>query len=449
MNAIGIGGLAMNKDEITSSKYDLFGPLHVDKSVQKSHTLTYYPTSSTDSMGPFSFDIPADPGKFTDIETLRLHGRMRIRKKTAKGEEDLTEDDKISTVNNIFDSLWSAVKVMVNEKEINDPSSRWYAYKAYLEKLLSYSKSTKENILNSKGFIQDTAGEYDNVGSESEISSNKGFLDRQKMFEKSQWVYFCSNLHTDITTIRRVIPPNIRLSLTFERNSDEFCLLSHTQSRYFIELKDLKITINKNELSPSLQTEYSNSLKRGKLPFLPMDRSLIKTFRVQSGTSDLTIFNALSRHQLPEQIFVFFVDEKAHSGDISLNPFHFKVNDLKEASLVVNGVHEPTDLYKLDTESGDKIDLYTSFLENTGVSTTEDRDFGVSMKDYYNGSFILAWDRTPDKCNRFHTHEMDSGQISINLKTKKPITSTVAVIVYATYTSYIQIEDDKVITPTF
>ena len=143
----------------------------------------------------------------------------------------------------------------------------------------------------------------------------------------------------------------------------------------------------------------------------------------------MSFYNIISRQQLPEQIFVAIVDEKAYRGDLKANPFNFKVFDVKEASLVVNGVHEPTDLYKLDTDSGDKVDLYTSFLENTGISTTEDRDFGVTLNDYYNGCFVLAWDRTPDKCNRFHTHEMDSGTISINLKTKTPIENTVTVLI--------------------
>ena len=446
---IGIGGLSINKDEITSSKYDLYAPIYIDKSVRKSHNLSIYPNSSTDSKGPFVFEIPADPGKFTDLETLRLHGRMRIRKQTTSGEANLAKDEKVSTVNNIFDSLWSSVKVEVNSTEITDPSSSWYAYKAYLEKLLSYSKATKENVLNSKGFIQDKADKYDDVGSESEDSGNDGFNTRKEMFEDSKWVYFCSNLHIDLTTIRRVLPPNIKLTLTFQRNSDEFCLLAPKQNRYFIELKDLKITLNKNELSHDIENNYLTSLKKGKFPLLPMDRSLLKTFTKTPGTSDLTIYNAFSTNQLPEQIFVVIVDEKAHAGDIALNPYHFKVNNLKEASLIVNGVHEPSELYKLDIDTGDKVDLYTSFLENTGVSTTEDRDFGVSINDYYNGSFILAWDRTPDRCNRFHVHEMGSGQININLKTKSPITTTVRVIVYATYSSYLQIEEDKIITPNF
>ena len=131
------------------------------------------------------------------------------------------------------------------------------------------------------------------------------------------------------------------------------------------------------------------------------------------------------------------------------NPFNFKDFGVSEASLVVNGEHEPHDLYRLNLIEGDKIDLYKSFLQNTGVSANEDREFGVSLGDYYNGCFILAWDRTPDKCNRYHTHEMGAGTIDVNLKTRTPLPNAARIIVYATYSSYIQIEGDKIITPVF
>ena len=35
------------------------------------------------SKGPFHFKMPADFEKFTDAESFRIHGRMRIRKKDA------------------------------------------------------------------------------------------------------------------------------------------------------------------------------------------------------------------------------------------------------------------------------------------------------------------------------------------------------------------------------
>ena len=74
-----------------------------------------------------------------------------------------------------------------------------------------------------------------------------------------------------------------------------------------------------------------------------------------------------------------------------------------EASLVVNGMHEPQELYKMYKSEGDKVDMYANFLENIGIST-DDKEIGITMEDYYGGSFIIAWDRTQDKCNRFWSY---------------------------------------------
>ena len=89
--------------------------------------------------------------------------------------------------------------------------------------------------------------------------------------------------------------------------------------------------------------------------------------------------------------------------------------------------------------------MYASFLENTGISTDE---FDITMEDY-RGNFILAWDRTQDKCNRFHRHLSDTGSISINLKTRTVLPSSVTVIIYATYSKDLIIEGDRVLTAAF
>ena len=159
-------------------------------------------------------------------------------------------------------------------------------------------------------------------------------------------------------------------------------------------------------------------------------------------------FNIITGAQLPEQVIVAIVSEDAHRGNIKKNPFKFDDYNISEASLVVNGVHEPHELYKLNKTLGDKVDMYANFLENTGIST-DDREFGITMKDYYGGSFMMVWDRTPDKCNRFHRHIVDSGSISINLKTREAIQQTVTVVIYATYSKDLIIDGDRVLTDAF
>ena len=131
-----------------------------------------------------------------------------------------------------------------------------------------------------------------------------------------------------------------------------------------------------------------------------------------------------------------------------ISRFHIKNYNISHASLVVNGVHEPPDQYKLDQNEGNKADLYSHFLENSGVSI-DDREIGLSSTDYYGGSFILAWDRTQDKCSRFHRHIMESGTMSVNIKTKSPLEKTVVVIIYATYSRDLEFDGDKVLTEAF
>ena len=448
-SGIGIGGLSTGKDEIASSQFDLFENVELETGVKKIHTQTFRPISSTNSQGPFIFEIPADPEKFTDGESILLQGRMRIRKRVANVLGNLPAGEKVSTVNNIFNSLWSSINIRLNETEITDPSSRWYAFKSYFENHLSYSTPTKENILAFKGYIKDTPEKYDDVGSNLSSSANDGYLKRQKMFEESKWVYFCINIHADITTLRKFIPPNVKIMLELRRNSDEFCLLSHqTIDNFKIELDEMRIRVNRIESSTAVTNYYTNEIKKGKVPRLSIDRSLLKTYTVSQGRLDLSEYNIISGRQLPDQIIIGVLEEGAHSGNIKKNPFHFQDFDITEACLVVNGRREPPEIYRVDKAIGDKADLYNSFLENVGVGT-DDRECGITYDDYYGGSFLLVWDRTQDKCNRFHRHKQDSGSIDVHLKTKTPLTKTVTVVMYATYSADLLFAGDTVITPNF
>ena len=134
---------------------------------------------------------------------------------------------------------------------------------------------------------------------------------------------------------------------------------------------------------------YENQLKLKRNPTLPIDRSLLKKYVINSGTSDLSHYNLIRGSQLPEQIIIEVVGKNAHSGSIVKNPFNFKHYGIKDASIIVNGVNEPAELYKLDVDGGDKVDMFANFLENAGVHM-DDREFRISLKDYYGGSFLLA-----------------------------------------------------------
>ena len=81
--------------------------------------------------------------------------------------------------------------------------------------------------MNDKGYFQGEAEPNYFLNNASDItteSDNERYLSRKKMFEKRKWEYFCNNLHIYLTTLRKVIPPNVKMTITLQRNSDEFCL---------------------------------------------------------------------------------------------------------------------------------------------------------------------------------------------------------------------------------
>ena len=441
---IGLSGYSKGKDEYASDSFNLFANNELENGIQTVSSIVIRPVNTYNSKGPIIFEAAPDPVKFTDAESFRLHGRMKI----TKHDGTALTTQKVGPVNNIFHSLWSKVTVKINDVEIGDSTSSWYAYKAYLENHLSYSKSAKEKILSYKGYLSDTAEQFDDVGSETAgtytASTNTGLVNRIKMFEESKWVYFCININSDITTLRKYLPPNTKFEIQYERMADEFCLLSHdAATKFAIVLDDMRMSFKRYTPSRSVSEYINNEMRRGQIPTLPIDRSLIKQYTVGTGSTDLSHFNLIRGDQLPEQIIIGVVEQSAYNGNIKMNPFNFQHFNIREASLIVNGVNEPTELYKLDTTSGDKADMFANFIENTGVSV-DDREFGISLEDYYGGSFLLAWDRTPDKCNRFHRHAMDSGSIDINIKLGSALNKPVSVIVYATYSSDIKINNQKV-----
>ena len=83
--------------------------------------------------------------------------------------------------------------------------------------------------------------------------------------------------------------------------------------------------------------------------------------------------------------------------------------------LLVNGEREPLTPITYDESTNRIRTAYNSLLKSVGINNNDDRDIGLSLYDFCNGSFIIGFDRTIDKCNRFHTHQTSGGSIDFLL----------------------------------
>ena len=444
MKTHGIGGFSAAADEVALSHFNLFEKPEYETGVKDFEDVIVRPINSSNLTGPWSFHIPKDPNRYSSTETLRLKGKLRVRKKQAGTLVNLPDNEQVSTINDMFKTIWGNIKTKVNDVEIGETTSKWYSYKAYLEDTLSYSKATKLNVLSSRGYFKDTAGKFDTIPAATEAitdAQNAGYKKRAALIAKSKWVYFKTNLHIDICTLKKYLPPNMAIDLEFEKVPTSFYILSPSNNNeYEVELDGLELSMRRFTPSDYMKNWIENE-RRLKIAQNPMDSNSFKAYTVAPGTNDLSSYGIIKGHKLPDQLLVGLVEEESYRGVNNKNPFNFQHFDLLEASVVINGTHFPANKFKMDRSIGDTAEIYQHFLECCGIGI-DDREFDITSDDYLNGTFLLNFDFSPDLCNRYHRHIPNSGNIDVNLKLKNETDKTVKVILYATYATDVYIDNN-------
>lgn len=421
----------------TSSKFDPFAPICMEKGIVKIHVDEFKTNSSNQST--VEFNIEADPEKWTDITTMTLHGKMGVRVKETDGSWSIAKmNNKVAPINNGFQSAFSSVSIKINDTVIGETNGMTYPYGAYLQTLLSHKPDSLGTILKPRLYCRDSANKLD------EPSKNAGWVSRYGEITGGQprgWELFHVPIHNDLMTIKdKYLPPNIRLQVTFRRASDNFCLQKEENDagEYKVVFENLSITMERLEVEPEINKKYFQNLK-AYVPTFQFTQNVLKTYSVIKDSKDLSYYNIFFGNRLPDKVYLMMVDQDAFSGTMTKNPYNFKNFGFTDAYLKHNSECEPNEPYSFDSLTR----CYQAFLENTGTGPLDLNTVPVSLDEYQGGYCILAFNRTPGK--RRGISHMKGGQLSINLKTMTGLPNNVTVLVYASYDSKLELVEDKAI----
>ena len=465
---VGVGGLADVLENFTTSRYDLLADKEFEEEVVAKRTTTYFPQQYldvyTDKM-PVVFNLYPEVECFTKLPSIMLHGTIEVENTTTGTFPE--RDEVFSLVNTYPHALFSNVAVRVGNVWINDASEKPYPYKAYIENVMVHGKNYSDTIMSADGYYKDAnaRGEWD---AEGVFIQGEGWKERRKGLCTGAKQEFCIPLHHDIITATRDLPPMIEMEVKLTRNTDSFVIWAPDnkigeeppppeaegeddtrpkKNEYQIKLSDLRLTADKVKVTDKIFNRYANRAK-GKLAEIPFTRNMIRSYTTRPGSYDWSFPNFVQHKQLPETVYVVFVPLEAYEGKQSENPFNFEEIKFNEASLIVNGRHEPTvALTNVDTKYRRR-DFYQHFLNNTGQDHFNNSAVNISMEEYFDkGYFILAWDRTPSGNNRYTRHTMDEGAISLHLKLNTPKADRYQVIMYCSYSDSIKIDEKNNVQP--
>jgi len=112
----------------------LFSLLATDTTVESSFYAEYKPVVNIqDSDARIEFRVTGNSNQYLDLSDSFMYAKVKV---TAANGTDLSGED-VSTANLFFHSLFSQCDVAINNQIISS-SNNCYAYKAYLETVLSY-----------------------------------------------------------------------------------------------------------------------------------------------------------------------------------------------------------------------------------------------------------------------------------------------------------------------
>ena len=434
MSKAGVGTFITENHELASSGLALFDQPIIDSSLLQGKFITIYPSSILLDNGPYDFIIPSDGQDFTDLPFTRLEGCIEILNTAGA---TLTDTDINAYVNLLPQSLFKQIEVSVNNTQIADLSTPTYAYKSYIETVLTFPKDVKETTLLLEHFNKDTL-EKENIFA---LLNSISFNTRYKR-AKAGKIYFSMLLHIDFFHSTKLLLPGCEIKLKFIRNSDAFSLLGDTlQSK--IKIHELKLMIRRVTVEPTIASKIEDAVNKTPAIY-PITQSKIKTFMIAKDVRQERISN-IFRGVLPRSVIIGFVSTDAANGTINANPFKFEHFNLNHFQIYINGDPHLTEAFQPDFKQLNYFREYRWFMDNLGWAHDKESN-GVTMDEFKTNTFFLPFDLSPDLSNGATLSQLKEGSLDVLVSFSENLPQNIQMIVFATFNELLLVDKDRNVT---
>jgi hypothetical protein len=401
------------------------------------------PLNNITSEGPVEFIVPGEADSYIDLAQTQFYVSLKIVKRDGTNLDAHVDEEhpgsRVAPVNLLLHSLWSQVDVQLNDRLIT-PSSNTYAYKSYLETLLTYGPDAKKTHLEQSLFFKDEAGKLDD-NDPTRNNANSALRKRYALIDSSRPVELLGRVHVDAFTSDKLLLSNVDVKLKFTRNSDDFCLMSsEARALYKIKIVDAKLYVRRVHVAPTIQMSHNRVLEKSNAKY-NFTKTDVKVINIPAGTRSLSKDN-LFLGELPKRIIMGLVADSAMSGNIGENPFNFKHYDLIYVAMSVSGRAIPSQPLRPNFQTGEYARSYMTLFSGCG-GLFKDHGFDISRLDYGNGYTIYAFDIAPGAGDDETLSLIRKGNFKIELGFRVATPHTVNLLIYSEFDDVIEISKER------
>ena len=424
--------------ECAKSELDLWAVPPTQTSIESGHWIDYNPVSSLAHGLPIEFAVTAGSGaEYFDMANTMLYVTAKITK--ADGT-DLDQNEHVGPINLTLHSMFSEIDIKLNDTLITSTNNT-YAYRAYIETLLSYDKASKESQLQCGLYYKDTAGRMDVAAVAGDTALNLGLKKRGELFAESKVVEMLGKIHSDLMFTDRYLPGDCTLRFRLVRNKDAFTLMSNVNgAAHKLQIQSCKLFVRKAKISPSVLVAHASAQEVSNMKF-PIRRVVCKTFTITNGLMNFTQENLFSG-QLPSRIIIGMVDNQAFNGAFDRNPFNFKHYDVSSLKLYADGYHGFLAPLEMDFTNNRSLLGYMSLFCGTG-KMFRDEGLDIQRSEYGSGFTLYAFDLSPDLAENDHYSLNRQGNVRLDIKYRVALPQTINVICYGEFDSVIELDRNR------
>ncbi|KAK3745933.1 hypothetical protein QZH41_003069 [Actinostola sp. cb2023] len=341
--------------------------------------------------------------------------------------------------------LFKQVDLFLNGIQVIQ-STGTYSYKSTLETLLNYGPAAKKSLLTGGLYYKDTAGAMDSV---LQLEPTQDSKHANKFTQKSYIVDLFGGLHCDMLFSDRLLLNHVNVTIKLTPNTPAFALMSGEASpNYKIVIQNAVLKVRTVKVSPVLQLQHLNELKKGANAKYPIRRVDCKTYTIPLGNPSIhksDLFNGL----VPKRVVVAMVDSDSFNGSYTKNPFAFKLYQANSVTLTIDGEmipFQPITLKLTQAKETNFMEAYQSLFSGTG-RLFADSGIDIGRGDYNKGYGILVFDLTPDLCGSSnHFNQKQKGNVSLEIQFTTGLPNAVNLIVYGEFESIVEIDYSRHVT---
>ena len=425
-----------NQSIALPEELDIFSSVPNQVAVEKAFYTECRPISSlSNEMGPIEFFSSGQSALYTDLSRTKLYLKCAV---LHQDETPIADDEKISVINLVLQTLWNEVSVYLNGKLVSCQTCN-YPYKSYIKFILNKGGEALNSQCQSQLYYKD-----ENPGSshcDPSTSSNLGLYKRSNVIKGSREFELEGTLLEDVFAIRKYLINGVDLYIKLNRNPTSFVLMTPEVDKvYKLKITDAVLKCLRIKVDPGVIIAHSKKLESKPARYQFM-KSEVKTYNIPKDSS-LMVWDNAWPNAVPKSVVIGLVSSAGLNGSLTRNPLFFSNFNVTSVGLYINGETYPHQPYKLDFDKKQYATAYQALFDVSELGGTRE-GLNIQQSDFAEGYALYVFSLAPGYFSQDHVNLIKQANTRLEIRFAQPLSEAVTCVALSEFNAELTIDKTR------